>query len=422
MTNSRIGKVYENKKYREAVDIMVKLIKRAKTLYRKEIDTWRTAHQIAIQIHRPRRLKLTEVYDDIMLDAHLTSVIDNKLKPKIMNTPFILMDESSKKESEEHTELFFKKWFFDYLKHYIDHYGHGTTLLNLIEVVRPKPGKNPRVKLVPRDHVVPEEQLILFDPYNDNGIIYTDKPWNEYIIQIGETENLGFLLKAAPYAIFKKNAFGHWSKYMELMGIPMRIAKTASRDPKVQAEINKWLEEMGSAGYAVFPQGTEVDLIGDNNKTDASGAFDKGVDAVDKQLSKLVLGQTMTSDDGSSRAQGEVHERSEDELIKAKLRDFEIHFNDELKPFLISHGWPLQGFKGRFEQNTKLSKKRQWEIVNGILTQGYEVEQNWISETFDVPITGRKEKQLPPSPGGRDGDGANDPKESDDPEKGEKKK
>ena len=38
---------------------------------------------------------------------------------------------------------------------------------------------------------------------------------------------------------------------------------------------------------------------------------------IDKQISKLVLGQTMTTDDGSSRAQGEVHEEVRQDIANA---------------------------------------------------------------------------------------------------------
>ena len=38
---------------------------------------------------------------------------------------------------------------------------------------------------------------------------------------------------------------------------------------------------------------------------------------IDKQISKLVLGQTMTTDDGSSRAQGEVHEEVRQDIATA---------------------------------------------------------------------------------------------------------
>ena len=38
---------------------------------------------------------------------------------------------------------------------------------------------------------------------------------------------------------------------------------------------------------------------------------------IDKQISKLVLGQTMTTDDGSSRAQGEVHEEVRQDIAAA---------------------------------------------------------------------------------------------------------
>ena len=50
--------------------------------------------------------------------------------------------------------------------------------------------------------------------------------------------------------------------------------------------------------------------IKENSKADAFQVFYRKIEALDKELSKLVLHQTMTTENGSSKAQGTVHENT----------------------------------------------------------------------------------------------------------------
>ena len=56
----------------------------------------------------------------------------------------------------------------------------------------------------------------------------------------------------------------------------------------------------------------------------------------DEQTSKAVLGQTMTTDDGSSRAQATVHNEVRLDIAKWDARQLEATINEYLvKPFIV---------------------------------------------------------------------------------------
>jgi len=59
------------------------------------------------------------------------------------------------------------------------------------------------------------------------------------------------------------------------------------------------MERMGQAGYAVLPTGTEIQIV-ESAKSDAYNVYDKRVDRANSEISKLIIGQTMTIEDGSS--------------------------------------------------------------------------------------------------------------------------
>jgi len=71
------------------------------------------------------------------------------------------------------------------------------------------------------------------------------------------------------------------------------------------------------AGGAVdLPQ--DIDLTTENQTSSSQNAlFENYVAYLDEQMTKIVLGSTMTTSDGSSRSQAEVHERTTETLLDA---------------------------------------------------------------------------------------------------------
>jgi len=99
-------------------------------------------------------------------------------------------------------------------------------------------------------------------------------------------------------------------RYAELFGIPFRVAR---HDPGADDD-EKWaimnaLEEMGSAGVAVVPKGTEIDLL-ESTKSASENPQSILLDRRDRSADILILGQTLTTDvgDSGSRALGDVHQ------------------------------------------------------------------------------------------------------------------
>jgi len=56
---------------------------------------------------------------------------------------------------------------------------------------------------------------------------------------------------------------------------------------------------------------------------------------IDRQISKAVLGQTMTADDGSSHAQAQVHDEVRQDIIDADAKQLATTINrDLIKPYI----------------------------------------------------------------------------------------
>jgi hypothetical protein len=69
----------------------------------------------------------------------------------------------------------------------------------------------------------------------------------------------------------------------------------------------------------------------------------------------------------------------------------EFTVNNRLIPMLRMHGFRFNdNERFVFDRSEELSLKEHWEIVQGVLNS-YEVDEQWISKTFNVPITGKKD-------------------------------
>lgn len=109
-----------------------------------------------------------------------------------------------------------------------------------------------------------------------------------------------------------KNFTWEWFlNFGQLFGVPLRWA---TYDPNIspadRAELLDFLDGMGSAAYGAFPAGTTID-IKDPARSGTDNPQTALLDRVDRIYDLLILGQTLTSEVGSTggnRALGQVHE------------------------------------------------------------------------------------------------------------------
>lgn len=117
---------------------------------------------------------------------------------------------------------------------------------------------------------------------------------------------------------FKRNDVKFWLMFLEKFGMPTAVAKLPAGQINDAESVNKaiqMLQQIATDAGVVVPEGVAVELL----EAARSGAADYGSmhDAMNAAISKIIVGQTMTMDNGSSRAQGEVHERVAQKIVEA---------------------------------------------------------------------------------------------------------
>jgi phage gp29-like protein len=118
---------------------------------------------------------------------------------------------------------------------------------------------------------------------------------------------------------FKRNAVALWNALVERHGLPFIYAETPQGTPEGdRKEISKSIAEMARGGGLVAPAGTLIKFLEAGVGGSATGRIHGDlVEAMDAEISKIVLGETLTTQlpaGSGSRAASETHDGVRQEL------------------------------------------------------------------------------------------------------------
>lgn len=167
-------------------------------------------------------------------------------------------------------------------------------------------------------------ELRMRAPVDPSGI---EIPSGQFIIhqpkiRTGIPIRAGIARAAAVGYMFHSADIRQWAAFAEVFGMPLR---KGSYDPltATQQEIDELKTAVINLGHdaaAVLPNTMDISILDGRRPTSGDNVFKDIADYWDAQISKLVLGQTMTSDNGSSKSQAEVHDRVRVDISRADAR------------------------------------------------------------------------------------------------------
>ena len=376
---------------RKRKSLVVMLNQQTQSLTKQDVARWRRAWAMALNIENPKRGALYSIYTDTLVDLHLTGCFVQRYHKTLLKA-FVIVDKNGK-EDKETLKIFKSKWFHHFLLRALESIGWGHSLIQLDDVIIDANGvmKFSDVELVPREHVCPEYGVLLRDRSDspDQGISYREGALADWCVEVGDSHDLGLLLKCAPQALAKKNMTTYWDVFGEIFGMPMRVGTTTSQNPADRKQIEVMLEEMGAAGWALFPEGTTIE-IKESSRGDAYNVYDRRIDRANSEMSKGVLGQTMTIDNGSSKSQSETHLEVFENICAADARLIEYVVNDDLIPKMIRLGFPLSGLTFKWDDAASYSPAEQRELER-VLLQYFDIDPQYFVDKYKIPINGVKQ-------------------------------
>ena len=379
--------------------IVIDLQRATDLLAKRDLAEWREAQQMAINVHSPNRQRLYDIYRDVELDLHLSGC-EGQLQGFIMGKAFKLTKPDGDPDPEA-LKYFETQWFKQLMRYALKARYWGHSLIELGNVITREDGllTFDGVELIPRKHVIPEYGRVTVNPGGswEDGIPYREPPYSDWLIEVGAKDDLGLYLKAAIQTIPKKYALAFWDAFAEMFGLPIRVAKTTSRDQKDIDQMGAMLENMGYKAWAVLPSDSEIELK-ESSRGDAFNVYDKRVDRANSELSKLVLQVTMTIEDGASLSQSQVHLKVLDNLIFEIADGIRDMVNDQLIPKMVKLGFPVKGLRFDWDEPVDYTPEQQKAFEEMILNN-YEVDGCYFADKYGLPVGERRQNTLTPAPG-----------------------
>ena len=162
----------------------------------------------------------------------------------------------------------------------------------------------------------------------------------------------GLAYAVATMYLLKSTAVKDWWAFAEVFGLPVRVGKYGpnASDDDIQTLVDAIAMIASDAG-AVIPDSMTVEFIqaGQAGGSGASGEiiFEKMAGWCDKQVSKAVVGQTMTVDDGASLSQAQIHHEIRGDIVDDDVRQMCDTLSDTIVAWYCDlnfaprpEGWP----------------------------------------------------------------------------------
>jgi phage gp29-like protein len=151
----------------------------------------------------------------------------------------------------------------------------------------------------------------------DGYVIHTSRARSGWPVQAALGRVLVWLY------LFKSYALKDWVAYVEMFGSPLRVGKfpVGSKKPDIDA-LYTALVQLGVDAAAVIPADMAVEFVVDGGPRTGGDTFEKLLSWVDKAESKAILGQTLTTEEGSSGTQalGTVHNEVRLDIVVADAK------------------------------------------------------------------------------------------------------
>ena len=354
------------------------LVVKAPTRRPWDAADWRQALRAA---DRGRVAQLYDLYGDMLIDTTLADALDKRTQA-VINNDLTFVDPDGE-EVEEVSDLIDTDAFEQLLTIIMRGrlLGRAGAELGWSE-------EGLTIADLPPKHLDVDRREILLDPTDERGIPYEGDP---RLMVLGRPRDYGVILRAIPFAIYKRGGFGDWAQWIELFGMPQRVGKYNTYDPESKRQLEAAMERAGSAPWLIIPKEADVEV----RESSASNgiSFKQFVDACNSEILVGILGQTMTTIAGErgARSLGEVHREVEEAKHKSDMRYVARTLNHCLLPFLERRGLPLRSGRFAFPEDVTPVSVAELSTLSSLIT----IPPEWIHKRYGIPMPATEEEPSP---------------------------
>lgn len=356
----------------------------------QDIQLWRRAIGSFENQTNPVRTYLYDLYKDMELDGQIEATWEKRCDA-VLNKRLVFKRDGV--EDDEIGKLLNSPDMRIIINELMRTILYGYTLIQVNNIWFDDDEEQYRISfdLIPRKHVHPENgfQCVSCEQnIASRDWLFLQPPLSNYMVWAGNPTDMGIMATAAQYVIYKRGGFGDWSQFSEMFGMPFRELSYDDYDEATRSKLEQAMEEWGSAGYIIKPKGAELTLHDTGGSTSSADVYDLLISKCDAAISKIILGNTLTTEQGEigSQALGEVHKEAESEKNESdKLFVLSI-LNTRLRSVLKHFGFNMQGGEIMYEvlQTDWATLKDKWEVISAIRNE-VPVSDDFIYEQFPIP-------------------------------------
>ena len=226
---------------------------------------------------------------------------------------------------------------------------------------------------------------------------------HRYKARSGHPSRAGILRVVAWMYLFKNYDLKDWVSFAEVYGLPLRLGKYApGASDADKAALMQALIQIGADAAGIIPDGTAIDFI-TTEKTSSTDLYERLARYCDEQISKAVLGQTLTSDSGGgSYAQSKTHNDVRHDLTVADCKALASTLRrDLIRPLCIfNFGEDKRIPKLRFDCEESEDLTQTATIIGTLVNEiGLRVPTSFIYKKFSIPEPEADEEIAAPRPG-----------------------
>ncbi len=238
--------------------------------------------------------------------------------------------------------------FDEVLTDMLDAIGKGISIMELIWGV--EDGMN-----VIEDIQYVHPKKLIWDSRTDEMLICTKDfpagvslPGNKFAVhkykaKSGHPSKAGVLRVVSWMYLFKNYDIKDWVSFCEVFGMPLRLGKyDASASEEDKKQLMEAIVSLGTDAAGIVPTSTMIEFI-ESQKTTSVEIYERLARYCDEQISKAVLGQTLTSDSGGgSYAQSKTHNDVRHDLTVADAKALAVTIRRDIIRPLVEFNFGME--------------------------------------------------------------------------------
>ncbi|MEY9717866.1 phage gp29-like protein [Sinorhizobium fredii] len=208
----------------------------------------------------------------------------------------------------------------------------------------------------------------------------------------------GGLARAVAWTyLFKTFTTRDWAIFCEAYGQPLRLGKFGpDASPDEKAVLLEAVSSIGTDFAAIVPASMTVEFI-QSNIAGSHELYEKRADWLDRQVSKVVLGQTSTTDaQKGSYAVGRVHDGVRQDIEESDARQLAATLNRDLVvPLVMLNRGPRKAYpKIKIGRPDEQDIEKLVKNVVSLVPLGLKVGMSTMRDKIGLPDPGKEEELL----------------------------